>query len=229
MRIGILETGRPPRELEARYGRFDAMFRDLIGPDHEYRTYRVQQGEWPRGPTSHDAYVVTGSSAGVYEAHDWIPPLLDLLREAKGRAKLVGVCFGHQAMAEAFGGKVVKSEKGTGLGLHDYAIALPKPWMDDDAPLRIAASHGDQVVALPPEAEVIAGNDFAPYAALAYRDQPAISFQFHPEFEADFARALTEWQRAKVSDETFAASMASFERPDNRRRIGAWIRAFLAA
>lgn len=226
MRLGILETGAPPAGL-AHHGRFDAMVRDLLGEGFAHRTYDVQAGELPAAPEECDAYLVTGSAAGVYDPLPWIAPLIGFLRAAKGRAKLVGICFGHQVMAEAFGGRAVKSEKGRALGLHDYEVIASRPWMDPAATVRISASHGDQVVEAPPAATILARSAFTPMAALAYGDQPAISVQFHPEFEAGFARALTEWQRDKVSPERYAAAFASFDRPDDRLRVGAWIRRFL--
>ena len=226
MKLGILQTGLPPAEL-AHLGRYDAMVRHLLGEGFAYRTYDAQASELPSRPEECDAYLITGSSAGIYDPLPWIAPLIAFLRGAKGRAKLVGICFGHQAMAEAFGGQVVKSEKGTALGLHDYAIVGRRPWMDAAETVRIAASHGDQVVAPPPATTVLARSEFTPYAALVYEDQPAISVQFHPEFDAGVARALTEWQRAKVAPERHAAALASFDRPDDRRQVGAWIRRFL--
>ena len=99
-----------------------------------------------------DAYVITGSAAGAYDDLPWIAPLSNFLTDVKGRAKLVGVCFGPQMMAQAFGGQVVKSPKGWGVGLHTYRITTKEPWMDSAAPIAIAVSHQDQVVALPPGA-----------------------------------------------------------------------------
>ena len=108
MRIGVLETGAPPEALEPRFGDYPRMFRELLGEAHRWTSYDVRAGGWPQAPEDNDAYLVTGSAAGVYEDLPWIAPLLDFLHGAKGRARLVGVCFGHQAMAQAFGGRVIK-------------------------------------------------------------------------------------------------------------------------
>ena len=98
-------------------------------------------------------------------------------------------------MAEAFGGKAIKSPKGLGIGLHEYALGAREPWIDSAAPIAAAVSHQDQVVALPPGAWVVGGSDFTPMGVIAYDDQPAISMQCHPEFSPAYAQALlkTRW------------------------------------
>ena len=222
MKLAILETGTPPEPLIARFGRYPAMFENLLGPNFDYATFDVASGEMP---DEADAYLVTGSPAGVYERLPWIGELIDFLRKKKGRAKLVGICFGHQIMAEAFGGHVEKSAKGWGVGLHTYPIVGRESWMDDAHSVAIPASHQDQVVQQPPNTEVIASSLFTPYAALAWRDQPAISFQFHPEFAPDYARALIEARRDRLPDSD--AALASLDAPNDNARVGAWIRRFL--
>jgi GMP synthase-like glutamine amidotransferase len=230
LKLGVLKTGRPPRPAIPRFGTYPDMFKRLLGPDaYDWRVYAADEGEYPDAPEDCDAYIVTGSPAGVYDDDPWIARLLDWLRAAKGRTRLVGVCFGHQAMAQAFGGRVIKSPKGWGIGEHEYRVIRREPWMDDAASFRMPASHQDQVVEPPPGAEVIAASDFTPFAALAWRDQPAISMQPHPEFEPAYAEALIEARRGKVySDDQADRAIASFGRPDDRARVAGWIRAFLA-
>lgn len=225
MRVAILLTGAPPASLKERFGTYDSMFRDLIGPDHDYSSYDVAAGELPERPEEHDAYLVTGSPAGVYDDLPWIAALEGFLRSAKGKAKLIGICFGHQVMAEAFGGRVEKSDKGWGVGLHSYDVVRAMPWMDETASFSIPASHQDQVVAQPPNSTVIASSAFTPFAALAYDDQPAISFQGHPEFAPDYAAALVEGRRDRVPGAVTAID--SLGRPNDNRRVGGWIRNFL--
>ena len=229
MRVGILKTGRPPRAAIPRFGTYPDMFMDLLGHDaYAWRTYAADEGEYPAAPEDCDAYIVTGASAGVYDDDPWIGQLLDFLRAAKGRAKLVGVCFGHQAMAQAFGGQVIKSPKGWGIGEHDYQVMRREPFMDPVSSVRLPASHQDQVVSLPPGAEIIAASDFTPFAALAWRDQPAISMQPHPEFEPAFAAELiTAWRGKVYAQDEADRALATFDGPDDRARVAGWINAFL--
>lgn len=228
MRLGILETGAPPPGVD-QFGDYPAMFRALLGGQaYDYQTFDVQAGHLPDSLGACQAYVITGSSAGAYDPLPWLDPLQDFLRAAKGRVALVGICFGHQIMAQAFGGKVIKSPKGWGLGLHRYEVTAPQPWMDASR-LTIPASHQDQVVELPPGASVIAASAFTPFGMLAYADQAAISLQLHPEFEPAYARALIESRRGRRYTDTQAdQAILSFEQPDDRSRVGGWIQRFLA-
>jgi GMP synthase-like glutamine amidotransferase len=228
MEIGILRTGAPPGDLGERFGGYDAMFERLLGPGFATHSYDVAAGRLPGRGDAHPAFLITGSPAGIYEPLPWIEPLLAFLREAKGKAKLVGICFGHQAMAEAYGGRVEKSERGWAAGLHDYELVDRRAWMGEDPPARIAVpvSHQDRVVIAPPGAEVLAHSPFSPFGMLAWGED-ALSMQFHPEFEPDYTRALIEYRRARLPAPD--AAIASLGRPDDRPLVAQWIRTFLTA
>ena len=224
MKLAVLETGRPPEALVGRFGTYPDMYRRMLGLTEELASYDVAAGELPERPEDHDGYIVSGSPAGVYDPLPWIGDLSGFLREARGKAKLVGICFGHQAMAQAFGGSVTKSDKGWGVGLHDYSVAERQPWMDGDTAVAIPASHQDQVIAPPPGPVVTMASAFTPHAGLAWSGE-AISFQFHPEFEPDYAKALIETRRGRLVDAD--AAIASLDRPNDNARVAGWIERFL--
>ena len=224
MKLAILETGRPPGDLASRFGDYPAMFARLLGDDLEIATFDVEAGTFPTEPEACDAYLITGSPAGVYEPLPWIADLLSFIRAAKHR-KMVGICFGHQAMAEALGGRVEKSHKGWSVGLQRYDVERAMPWMDEAVSVAVPASHQDQVVVQPPATELIATSAFAPCAALAWTDRPAISFQFHPEFEPAFAKALIAHRRDRLPDPD--AAIASLDQPNDSARVAEWIVRFL--
>jgi len=225
MKLAILETGRPPGDLAQRFGDYPTMFEEMLGSGFEVQRFDVAAGELP-DPTAHDAVLITGSPAGVYEDHDWLPGLFDFIRAAKD-SKMVGICFGHQAMAEALGGLVEKSDKGWGAGLHRYTITRHEPWLDGAREIAAPASHQDQVVQPPPGAELIASSVFTPYAGFAWRDGKAISFQFHPEMSPAFAAALYASRRDRIPD--VDAAIASLDAPNDSERVGQWINRFLSA
>lgn len=225
MKVGILETGRPPGQLPEEFGDYPAMMRTMLGDGFEIESFDVQAGKLPEAG-AHHAYLLTGSPAGVYEPLQWIPRLMDFIRSARD-GKMVGICFGHQVMAEALGGRVEKSDKGWGAGLHHYNVVRPEPWMDGASTIAAPASHQDQVVVQPPNTEIVARSDFTPLAAFAWTDRPAISFQFHPEFSPAFAKALIE-KRHDIVPEPQAA-IASLDAPNDNERVAGWIRRFLKA
>jgi len=225
MTLAILETGAPPETLVGSFGRYPDMFRALLGDGFEVDSFDVVAGQYPARIEDHDAYLITGSPAGVYEDLPWIGPLTTFLKRAKGRAKLVGICFGHQIMAQAFGGHVEKSAKGWGVGLQAYPIVRHEAWMDGVSLISVPASHQDQVVLQPPDTEVIASSLFTPYAGLAWRDGSAISFQFHPEFSPDYAKALIDLRYDRTPDPE--AAIASLDAPNDNARVAEWIRRFL--
>jgi GMP synthase-like glutamine amidotransferase len=219
-----LETGYPPGRLAEEFGDYSAMFAHLLGPEFEIESFDVQAGNFPDDPGAHGAYLITGSPAGVYNPLPWIDELQHFIRAAAD-AKMVGICFGHQVMAEALGGHVEKSDKGWGAGLHRYSVVRHEAWMDEAATIAVPASHQDQVVVQPPNTDVVARSAFTQFAGLAWTDRPAISFQFHPEFSPDFAKALIEKRYDAIHDPD--AAIASLDAPNDNARVGGWIRSFL--
>jgi len=226
MKIAIIETGHPPGDLKERFGSYPTMFADMLGPEFEVESFDVPAGELPGDPAEHGAYLITGSPAGVYEPLPWIGPLCNFIRAAD-QAKMVGICFGHQVMAEALGGHVEKSDKGWGAGLHHYSVVRYEPWMDGAKAIAVPASHQDQVVQQPPNTDVVTSSSFTPYAGLTWTDRPAISFQFHPEFAPDYAKALIEKRYDIVPDPD--AAIASLDAPNDNALVAEWIRRFLAS
>jgi GMP synthase-like glutamine amidotransferase len=230
--LGILETGAPPADLKQRFGSYGDMFRQLLGPEYEYSYYDVRNGQLPAHGQRHDGYLITGSASGVYDGDPWIEELKGFVQGISGRTPLVGICFGHQVMAEAYGGKVTKSPKGWGVGLHSYEITRRADWMKtDDVPsLSIPVSHQDQIVELPEDATVLASSSFTPYAVLEYPQRRAISFQAHPEFSPEYATALIDLRRGTRYQQEFAdAAVETLQQPNDSRRVAGWLRQFIAA
>lgn len=230
MKIGILETGEVHPDLVGHHGTYPDMFRSLLSaadPALEFETVHVVTGEMPAAPTAADAWLVTGSRHGVYDDLPWIAPLREFLRAAvAARVPVVGICFGHQILAEALGGRVVKSDRGWGAGVQDYDLLARPSWlgaMPDH--FSVNAMHQDQVVALPAGATVLARSAHCDYAALAYGDPEhpdAISLQPHPEFGAGFMDELIALRTGAVFSEAAAReARASLSRSVDS---GAWAR-----
>lgn len=194
MRIGILKAGQSPEPLRDRIGDYDDMFVDLLaGRGFDFDRYHVEAMEFPAAVTDADGWLITGSRHGAYEDHEFIPPLEDFIRRAYAAGvPIVGICFGHQIIAQALGGKVEKFAGGWSVGPQDYDFG--------DGRITLNAWHQDQVVALPPDARVASGNDFCRNAALVYGDR-AFTVQAHPEFSRDVIAGLIEHRSASVPDD----------------------------
>ena len=228
MHIAIIETGAPPEALLAKHPTYPAMMQRLIAPlapHFSFSTHRVFDGGRVPRPGEFDGLVIMGSAAGVYEDHPWITPLEDLIRAAAAADKpQVGVCFGHQLMAQAFGGKVEKSDKGWGIGVHRYHVAGSEGWMKP-APTKIACavSHQDQVIAPPPGARTLAASPFCPHAVLSYAQGPAISFQMHPEFDHQYAADLIGVRRNRYGEAMADAALSSLNERSDRDLLAQWM------
>jgi GMP synthase-like glutamine amidotransferase len=235
MKITILETGRPPEALRAAYPSYPAMFEALLATADSALTFdsiAVVDGAALPDPAALDGVLITGSPAGVYDPEPWIAPLEDFIRAAAAAGTpQVGICFGHQIMAQAFGGVVEKSAKGWGVGRHRYKITAQPHWMTPPAAaFAVAASHQDQVVALPPQARVLAHSDHCAFAALTYSHAPALSFQGHPEMSAAFAADLIQARRgARIPEPLAAAALQSLAEPTDHDLAALWIVQFLRA
>lgn len=189
MKIGILQTGRTPEEMNAKHGDYDDLFKRMLdGRGFEFDTYKALDGELPGSPHDAQGWLITGSKFGAYEGHDWIAPLEAFLRETfAAGVPIIGVCFGHQILAQALGGKVEKYSGGWAVGATGYDKA-------DGQEETIMAWHQDQVTVRPEGATVIGSNDFCENAMLAYGDK-ALTVQPHPEFTSDFLADLLEARR----------------------------------
>ena len=199
LRVAVLQTGRTPAAIIDKHSDYDEMCKAFLGrAPEEADTFAVLDGEFPESLDAYDVVLVTGSRHSVYENNRWIEPLENLLRQAHARRqKIVGICFGHQILAQALGGVVVKSEKGLGAGVMRYAYTTVN---GDDCEISLCVWHQDQVITPPDQALVIATSDFCEYAALRYGDH-AISFQAHPEFSRDYVADLIEERQGDALSE----------------------------
>ncbi len=229
-RVTIIETGSISPRSRAQHGSFPEMFERLIGADDKSITFDVVSvfnGEALPDPDTLQAILITGSPAGVYDGLDWIAPLEDFVRAAHAsRTPMVGVCFGHQLMAQALGGTVRKSEKGWGIGRHVYDVA-PDNGVIDGSRMAIACSHQDQVIEAPAGARTFLYSEFTPHAGLLYAGGTALSVQPHPEFTVGFAHLCCDYANGKAPDAVVATARASLAEPLDHAKLGRAMTHFL--
>jgi GMP synthase-like glutamine amidotransferase len=183
MLIGILQTGLAPEPLVAETGDYPDMFQHLLaGYGFTFQTWRVVDGVFPPDVGAADGWLITGSRHGAYEDHPWIAPLEAFIRTVyAAHVPMVGICFGHQIIAQAMGGRVEKHAGGWAVGPTEYDF--------DGETMVLNAWHQDQVVARPESAQVVGNNDFCTNAALLYDDR-MFTVQAHPEFRPEFIEGL---------------------------------------
>lgn len=225
LRVGLVLLGSPPPGAPETEGGYLAMFGALLAPhDIALEAIDAQAGELPDDPAAFDAYVLTGSATSVYDDEPWIAPAEDLLRRIVAAGiPVAGICFGHQLLAQALGGRVEKAPAGWGMGVHAYDLELD----GGPATMRLQAMHQDQVVALPEGARVWARSEHCPIAGFTVGDR-VWTVQAHPEFTAGFAGHLVERRRALVGDALADAAAATVGDPTDHEMVAGWIAKVLA-
>lgn len=233
MRIGILATGITPDELRGQYGTYAEMFMQLLGTDsHSYTVFDVRDGDFPQGLEQCDGWIITGSRCGVYDDLPWMQKLKQLIVDIyNADIPLVGICFGHQIVASAFGAKVEKYSGGWGVGLHSYNIEGEHGFLDaGERSFTLNAMHQDQVLELPDNARLFATSSFCRYAGLVYGDR-ILTLQAHPEFKKEFERELVLSRKGAVVPDVVAdAGLATLtaDAEVDSARVAKWMGRFLA-
>lgn len=221
MKIGILQTGHSPDNMKDQLGDYGEMFTKLLGGHgFEFKIWSVVDGDFPASAVDADGWLITGSKHGAYEDHDWIPPLEDLIRAIRETGRpLVGICFGHQIIAQALGGKVEKFSGGWSVGRTEYTV--------NGQPMALNAWHQDQVTAVPDGATVVGSSDFCANAALLYDDQ-IWTIQPHPEFSSAFVDGLIRTRgKGVVPDHQLEAASTLLDAPNSNADIATHIADFL--
>lgn len=236
MKIGVLNCGPVAGDLAPTYGEYDRVFGDWLGaydPSLTFSGWNAHLGELPASTDEADGWILSGSKYGVYEDHDWLPALKDFIRAAaEARAPMIGVCFGHQIMAEAMGGRAEKWAGGWNLGPKSYrASALPSWMADAPAAPTLHAVHQDQVTAAPPDTTTILSHDACAHAAMIYGDPEtpwAITIQPHPEFSDDFTHSLVALRRGNAfPTEDADVALAGIGQKLDRDWAARWFLSFL--
>jgi GMP synthase-like glutamine amidotransferase len=222
-------------DVAARYlpiaGDYGDMFTDMVSsadPDAEVVRYDARHGVLPERPDACDAWLCTGSSASVYEDEPWIHALTSFVRDVHAaRVPFVGICFGHQLIAHALGGRTERAGTGWGVGALTMQVTADAPWMTPTLPsVTLLYSHQDQVTELPPDGEILATAPHCPVAMLAVGED-VVGIQAHPEFGVDYVRALLDDRVDRIGEAHTAAALASLDEPTDERAVAAWIVAFM--
>lgn len=232
MHVGLLECDHVADRFRAIDGDYRDMFARWLGvaiPGLRLETFDVCNGHLPAAPDACDAYVCGGSRWSAFDDLAWIEPLRAFVRSLHQSGRpFVGICFGHQLLADALGGHVARAEA-WGVGVSDIAVARREPWMRPapaDDRCRLLYSHQDQVERLPPDAVLLGRSDHCPVAMFQV-GQTMLGIQAHPEMRASYADALLAERVERIGAARVARARASLAMPTDERMVGHWVLEFL--
>lgn len=231
MRIGILQCDATNENFRDEHGDYPGMFISLfqsIDPELQFTVFDVRLGQYPQTPRECDAYLITGSRFSVYDDEAWIHKLEKFVVELHSeKHPLLGICFGHQMIPRALGGKTEKAAQGWGVGVQSYRKTKTKSWLNPALEnFSLLAVHQDQVTELPEGAELIAESEFCPNAAFMIDDH-ILTFQAHPEFEKAYSKVLLVLREQILGPEIFAAGVKSLDQSIQPQVITNWMVNFL--
>jgi len=232
MNIALLGCDDVPQRFRHIAGGYRDMFDALLAPhvpDLNLEWVDLYRGDMPPAPSAFDAYVCTGSRCSVYEDREWIRRLKTFVQEARREgAPFVGICFGHQMLAEALGGKVVRADYGWGIGVHDMKVVKSESWMvPERAQCRLQYMHADQVQSMPPDSTLLASSAHCPVAMFRVGER-MLGIEGHPEFPAAYEEALLLARKEHIGAERVDAALATTRERTDEHLVGAWIGNFLA-
>ncbi len=234
-KFAVLKAGTAHRLARERVGDFDRMFTALLArPGQVWEVQDVQHGHFPEDLSLYRGFVITGSRASVNDAEPWIGRLLETIRSIHTRGiPLLGMCFGHQAVAKALGGAVEPNPLGWDVGVRALTLtaqgqALPLLGQAPQ-PLRICKLHMDAVTRLPPGAAHLARSDIAEHEMFSF-GETTLCLQGHAEFDADVVgEAIDKLRGAGLLPETRAeACRATLAAPVSRAFWHEWLQGFFA-
>lgn len=231
MHIGILQCDNVDIKLQSLHGDYSDMFALLLGQTNAaltFTVYNVHKSQLPLEVGACDAYLISGSRYGVNDNLVWISMLEDFVRQLhKKNKKTIGICFGHQLIAKALGGTVIKSPKQWGVGISANKIIQRKPWM---SPVRDVAnlivSHQDQVIELPAGAEVLASSDFCPFYMLQV-DNHFLTLQGHPEYSKAYSQVIMETRKTILGELCYEQGLKSLELKEDSALMAQWMLNFI--
>ncbi len=236
MKIGILQADSVLDQFQPVHGNYPGMIAGTLGQAAdelqvvaEFVNYDVEHGVYPDAIEECDGYVITGSKKSVYDDEPWIEPLKAFTRELHAaEKKLVGLCFGHQLIADALGGQTLGAETGWCVGIHRSEVLHSSWFMEDDelSFYTLIVSHRDQVMLLPEGAQLLASAEQCPNSMYSIGDH-IFTMQGHPEFNREYSRDLMEMRRDILGPETYRAGVASLDEPLMRDIVSRWIIRFI--
>lgn len=227
-RVGLLLVGHIDAASLHVGGDYPELYAGLLGPlGVELTTYRCDEGRLPESVHEQDGWICSPSRLSVYDDHQWLREVENFLRDLVAtETPYVGICFGHQLLAQALGAEVRKADVGWGIGAKTLEIVQSLPWMVPPADhVVLAASHQDQVQSLPAGAQLLARADYCPIAGMTVGER-AWTIQLHPEFSPALADSLLATRLTLFGEQAARAARESLARPLDQHLVAGWMARF---
>lgn len=231
MKLGVLLCDDVRPELQPKHGNYPAMFTELfaqVDPAIELLFYRVIDGHYPQSLSECDGYLTSGSRYSVYEQSRWINVFQGFVHQLYFQhIPLVGICFGHQMIAQALAGEVMLSDKGWGIGAASASIDVPSnlqpPWLTEPpADISLLVSHQDQVIRPPQDTTILASSLFCPNSIMLVGEH-FLGIQGHPEFTPEYLADLLKLRKSIYPIETYQNALELLEQPTDHLKVTQWI------
>jgi GMP synthase (glutamine-hydrolysing) len=226
--IQVLVTGDPVPAVRARRGSFVDLIRQAAPAfgTHPWLAHDVRR-EGPLPALGDEmAVIITGSALSVTEALPWMDAISVRLRElVSAEVPVLGICFGHQLLAHALGGRVSANPNGREMGSTQLTLLESDEVLGGSGAYLVNNTHVDSVIELPPGARVLGRTSLEPHAAVRFGPS-AWGVQFHPEIDAEVLRDYFTARRATLLAEGFdidAGERALDDAPDAARLIGRFL------
>ena len=231
MRIGILNADAVKSEFVSEFGEYPDMFSRLlmaVDPYNDFVTYEVMRGEYPANTDEVDGYLITGSKLSVYDDVAWINELKEFVRKLHGaKKKLVGICFGHQLIAEALGGKTRQANQGWCVGVHKAKLTVDAAaYGPAGTEFQLLSNHKDQVEKMAIGAELLASTDTCPIA-MTQLGRHILTFQGHAEFDKGYALGLLNMRRKILGESVYQTAVDTLPKATDNSQVARWILDFV--
>lgn len=192
-RLLLMKTGDALDSVRQKVGDFDRMFRETLGDD--VRVIEAHKNEALPALDSFDALLISGSPLSVTWRERWAEDASTFTRAAiEANKHVLGVCYGHQLIAHALGGEVIKNPKGYEVGTIDVELTEEgsrDPLLGALPERAFNLTHSDIVSTMPKQARLLASTTATQVQAFAIGER-AWGVQFHPEFNEETMRLYVE-------------------------------------